>query len=54
MKRYKNLYSKIYDMNNLALAHENAQKGKGWYKEVIMVNSDPKKIFIKTSKRFNK
>lgn len=41
MKRHKNLYSKIYDMNNLRLAHYNAQKGKGWYKEVRMVNSNP-------------
>lgn len=41
MKRKKNLYSKIYDMDNLKLAHYNAQKGKGWYKEVKMVNSNP-------------
>lgn len=41
MKRYNNLYSKIYDMDNLRLAHYNAQKGKGWYKEVRMVNSNP-------------
>ena len=41
MKRLNNLYSKIYDMNNLKLAHANAQRGKGWYKEVKMVNSNP-------------
>ena len=41
MKRYGNLYSQIYDMENLRLAHKNAQKGKGWYKEVRMVNSNP-------------
>ena len=35
MKRYGNLYSQIYDMENLRLAHKNAQKGKGWYKENI-------------------
>jgi len=40
MKRYGNLYEKIYDMDNLRLAHKNARKGKGWYKEVIMVDSD--------------
>ena len=40
MKRYGNLYSKIYDMNNLKLAHRNARKGKGWYKEVKMVDAD--------------
>jgi Reverse transcriptase (RNA-dependent DNA polymerase). len=40
MKRYGNLYSKICDMNNLRLAHKNARKGKGWYKEVKMVDAD--------------
>ena len=40
MKRYGNLYPKIYNMDNLKLAHRNARKGKGWYKEVKMVNSD--------------
>lgn len=40
MKRYGNLYSKIYDMENLKLAHRNAKKGKGWYKEVQMVDSN--------------
>ena len=41
MKRYGNLYAKIYDMENLKLAHRNAQRGKGWYKEVKMVNTNP-------------
>lgn len=41
MKRYGNLYSKIYDMNNLILAHKNAKKGKGWYGEVKMVDENP-------------
>lgn len=41
MKRYGNLYSQIYDMENLRLAHKNAQKGKGWYKKVKMVNANP-------------
>lgn len=40
MKRYGNLYSKIYDLDNLRLAHKNARKGKGWYKEVKMVDAD--------------
>ena len=40
MKRHGNLYSKIYEMDNLKLAHRNARKGKGWYKEVKMVNAD--------------
>lgn len=38
MKTVKNIYSKIYDINNLRLAHANAQKGKHSYKEVIHVN----------------
>ena len=43
MKRYGNLYSRIYDMDNLKLAHKNAKKGKGWYKEVKMIDEDPDK-----------
>lgn len=39
MKRYGNLYLKVYDMENLILAHHNAKKGKGWYQEVKMVDS---------------
>lgn len=38
MKTVKNIYSKIYDMDNLRLAHANAQKGKQKYKEIIHVN----------------
>lgn len=38
MKTINNIYSKIYDMNNLKLAHANAQKGKRDYKEIIRVN----------------
>lgn len=40
MKRIGYLYEKIYDMDNLKLAHKNARKGKGWYKEVCMVDND--------------
>lgn len=43
MKRFGNLYKKIYDMDNLKLAHQNAKKGKGWYKEVMDIDSDPDK-----------
>ena len=43
MKRFGNLYARIYDMENLKLAHKNAKKGKGWYKEVKMVDADPEK-----------
>lgn len=41
MKRVGNLYSQIYDIDNLRLAHKNARRGKTWYKEVQMVDSDP-------------
>ena len=40
MKRYGNLYEKIYDMDNLKLAHQKARLGKGWYKEVLDINAD--------------
>jgi retron-type reverse transcriptase len=45
MKRYGNLYSKIYDMENIALAHENAKKGKLHYSEVKMVEANSEKYF---------
>lgn len=38
MKRIGNLYSKIYDIENLRLAHKNARRGKGWYQEVQLVD----------------
>jgi hypothetical protein len=41
MKRYGNLYQKIYSKENLQLAHQNAKKGKGWYEEVKMVDANP-------------
>lgn len=43
MKRYGNLYHKIYDMDNLIAAHKNARKGKTHYREVHMVDNDPEK-----------
>lgn len=42
MKRYDNLYSKIYDINNLILAENKARKGKRNKKDV--------KIFLKNKK----
>lgn len=39
MKNTGNLYSKICDMDNLKLAHNNAKKGKGWYSEVKDVDN---------------
>lgn len=40
MKRYGNLYEKIYSMDNLRKAHKHARKGKGWYQEVKDVDAD--------------
>lgn len=45
MKRYNNLYSKIYDIENIKLAHKNAKKGKSHYSEVKMVEVNPDKYF---------
>ncbi len=41
MKRYGNLYEKIYNIENLKLAHKHAKKGKGWYEEVKMIDENP-------------
>jgi len=41
LKRYGNIYAKIYDMENLKEAHRNARKDELFYKEVKMVDSDP-------------
>ena len=41
MKRYGYLYEKVYEMENLKLAHKNAKKGKNHYKEVQRIDSDP-------------
>lgn len=40
MKRLGNVYHKIWDIENLRLAHINARKGKSHYKEVKMVNEN--------------
>lgn len=40
MKRFGNIYPKIYDMDNLKLAHKNARKDKLFYREVKMVDSN--------------
>ena len=50
MKRYGNLYEKIYDIENIELAHKNAKKGKNHYREVKMVDSNPDKYFLKIHK----
>lgn len=40
IKRFGNLYEKIYDIDNLRKAHKNARKGKSWYKEVVEVDNN--------------
>lgn len=53
MKRYLHpigdsshtLWDAICSMDNLKLAHQNAKKGKGWYKEVKMVDENPDYYF---------
>jgi hypothetical protein len=47
LKRYGNLYHKIYDVENLKLAHINARKGKLKYTDVKMVDSDVDKYLLK-------
>jgi retron-type reverse transcriptase len=41
MKRYGNIFEKIYSMENLREAHKNAREDKLFYKEVKIVDSDP-------------
>lgn len=43
MKRTGFLYEKIYDLDNLKIAHKNARRGKSWYKEVKMIDNEPYK-----------
>lgn len=40
MKRYGNLYGKIYSYENLQLAHKKARKDKSFYNEVKMVDAN--------------
>lgn len=41
MKKYGYIYEKIWDMDNLRLAHKNARKDKLYYREVKMVDNNP-------------
>lgn len=45
MKRISNIYEKIYDIDNIALAHENARKDKTHYSEVQKVDANPQYYF---------
>lgn len=40
LKRVGNLYPQVYDIHNLRIAHQRAKKGKGWYKEIKMIDED--------------
>lgn len=51
MKRYNNIYEKICTIENLENAHRNARKDKAYYKEVKMVNSDPKFYLTEIQKK---
>lgn len=44
MKRYGNIYNKIYDYENLKNAHHKARKNKGHYSDVKMVNKNEEKF----------
>lgn len=41
MKKYGNLFQKIISMDNLYQAYMNAKKGKGWYKEIQIIEKRP-------------
>lgn len=47
MKRIGYLYEKIYNIENLRLAHKNARKGKCWYSEVKLVDDNEDKYLYK-------
>jgi len=47
MKRYGNLYTKIYDLDNIYRAHINARRGKAHYHEVQMVNANSEKYLLR-------
>lgn len=47
MKIYNNIYSKIYDIENLILAHKMASKDKSHYKEIIEFNKDKENNLLK-------
>ena len=46
MKRVGNLYPEICSIENLRLAHRNARRGKGRYKEVVMVDADEDRYLL--------
>jgi hypothetical protein len=47
MKRYGNIYHKIYDIDNLRQAHKMARKGKSWYNDVKIINGNEQYYLLK-------
>lgn len=50
MKRYRNLYHKIYAMDNLELAYHDARKGKTWQKQIQRVDAHKEENLKKLQK----
>ena len=50
MKRYNNIYPKIYEIENIKLAHKMARQDKSFYREVKMVDKDIDKYAIEIKK----
>lgn len=50
MKRHGNLYAQICSPENIALAHARARRGKQYYAEVKMVDSDPEHYLAQIEK----
>lgn len=46
MKRYGNIYSKIYSYENLELAHKNARKNKTFYNEVKDIDKNTEEYLL--------
>lgn len=47
MKRYGNIFEKIYSIDNLMEAHKKARRNKSHYTEVKMVNKDQEYLLLK-------
>lgn len=45
MKRFGNLYNKVWDLDNIREAHKNSRKRKTHYREVKMVDANPDYYF---------
>lgn len=45
MKRFGNIYEKIYNLENIQMAHHNARRGKTHYREVKMIDANPEYYF---------